>query len=992
VIVAVASLAAYGGAAALGAALGFGALGSALFGSVVAYGVGSVGRRVFGLGGSAAIATPFARPDTWLTNEPNSQSPIPVVYGERRIGGTVLFAEVNGTSNEYLDVIYGLSEGPIDAIGEMYLDDEVVPETMPADQVPGAANRVVLSLTGKIMREITILLRLVEPTDVGASSGAMTWADLQDWAAGTYDGVLSLARHWADSEDTSWQFDLTAAPFVYDGAAENLQISLTVPSSAGIGVTASVVTGPSAANGHTMLIRLSGVAVMIDEPLDFALTINATAHSPGVPQYLGVVRVNRHLGADDQVADVDLVESSTAWTAAHQLAGIAYCYVRYVFNPDRWPRGIPQASWLVRGRPVYDPRLDDTAWSDNPALAIRDQLVNARYGAGRDPSTVDDEAIAAAADYYDELVDDGAGGTEPRYTCNGVVDTGRPLKDRAESLLSCCRSWLVYAGGLYRLVPDAPAEPVMTFDESSIHGDWSIDLGANASMTNRIGAVFWDPANAWRSGSVAADNEVARSTEDAGLLLEREIQLEYTTSRSMAYRLAILALNASRLPMTVGFTAFPDGIRCLPGDIVAIDHQRPGWEQQLLRVTDMTPREDGLIEIAGRQYNEAAYDVGEILAGVTAPGTNLPTPLYVARPGQPVLSEALYATRDGGGVKVRIDIDLGVHPSAWVRGYYVDVIGPRVGAFPDLRSLPFVPAETPTTAVYDVAPGVWLVRSCAVNHMGIRSAWSDVATLEVTGLAAPPGPVTGLTAYALSGLAVLSWDSHPDLDVRIGGLIRVRIYTGTSTPTWDDGLEIGYVPGISEGDTFPLLAGWYMVKAVDSTGQESDSFASVQLEAAEHETWSLITTFAPAPTWSGSHDDTEVEADSLQLEVVDDEVAALTGTWTSSVTTDVGAIKVLRLRASITSQSFAISDLFDSRPGLIDSWPSWDGDAALVVGMRAFVLVRYSDDNSTWSTWRRFAAADVKARYLQWGVMLISGNHGHNIIVAELSVTVEELA
>lgn len=989
VIVAIAGLAAYGGAVALAAGWGFGAFASALFGSVVAYGVGYAGQRAFGLGGSSAELAPFSRANTWLSNEPNSQRALPVVYGRRRIGGTVVFADVNGARNEYLDVVYAICEGPVAQIAEMYLDDAVVPEYAPADQVEGAVDRAVLTLTGTILREITVRLRLVEGTDVSASSGSLNWLDLQTWA-GTYGGELELTRHHSESGETSWQFALAADPFAYTGDAEDLQLTLDVPRRAAAGIAVSVVEEPSPANGHTVLLRLRRVGVTWVTPVPFSIEVIATAHSPGDTEYLGIVRCNRHLGTDDQGADLDLVADSSTWSPSHRLSGIAYCHVRYVFSAHNWTRGIPQASWMVYGRPLYDPRTDDTSWSENPALAIRDLLVNTRYGAGLALGMVDDEAIAAVADYCDELVDDGSGGDEPRYACNGALDTGRTLKDRLESLLPCCRSWLVYAGGLYRLVADAPADPVMTFNEDNILGEWAIDLGENAGMANRVGAVFWDPADAWRPGSVVADNEVARSVEDNGVMLERELQLEFTVSRSMAYRMAVLALNSSRLPMTVRFTALPSGIRCLPGDVIAINHGRPGWSGQLLRVVEMLPRPDGHIEITGKQYSVAAYDHGEILVGATAPGTNLPTPLVVERPGRPQLSESLYATRDGQGVKVRLGIDLGTRAGgSWVRSYLIEVLGP---GDEDWRALAAIPVESPTSAVYDAAPGVWAVRAYAINHLGVVSAASDVSVLEVLGLSAPPAAVTGMTGYALSGMAVLFWDRHTDLDVRIGGLIRIRIYLGSGSPAWDDGLELGHVPGISEGGTFPLVDGIYMAKAVDSTGQESAAIATIAIAAAEHPAWSLLTTFSPATAWSGTHDETEVVAGALQLEEDGSEVASTAGTWTASVTTDLGAVKVVRLRASLTTHVSDLANNIDLKSSPIDSWPSFDGETSLVVGMRAYMLVRYSDDAATWSTWRRILAADVRARYLQWRVALFSGSVNHNIVVTAASVTVQELA
>jgi len=91
-------------------------------------------------------------------------------------------------------------------------------------------------------------------------------------------------------------------------------------------------------------------------------------------RYDGFIRINKHLGADDQLADSDLVSEVADWTSAHRLRGIAYLYCRLKFNSDKFPNGVPTVTATIKGKKLYDPRTDTTAWSDNPALCLRDYL------------------------------------------------------------------------------------------------------------------------------------------------------------------------------------------------------------------------------------------------------------------------------------------------------------------------------------------------------------------------------------------------------------------------------------------------------------------------------------------------------------------------------------------------------------------------------------------------------------------------------------------
>jgi hypothetical protein len=58
-----------------------------------------------------------------LLQKQGSIVPIPVVYGYRKVGGTITFAETGSTDNKYLWVAYALSEGPVEGLHEIFIDD-----------------------------------------------------------------------------------------------------------------------------------------------------------------------------------------------------------------------------------------------------------------------------------------------------------------------------------------------------------------------------------------------------------------------------------------------------------------------------------------------------------------------------------------------------------------------------------------------------------------------------------------------------------------------------------------------------------------------------------------------------------------------------------------------------------------------------------------------------------------------------------------------------
>jgi len=61
-----------------------------------------------------------------LINKQSNDASIPVVYGERLVGGTRVFVETSGTDNTYLYICLVLAEGEINDITEIRVDDKAV--------------------------------------------------------------------------------------------------------------------------------------------------------------------------------------------------------------------------------------------------------------------------------------------------------------------------------------------------------------------------------------------------------------------------------------------------------------------------------------------------------------------------------------------------------------------------------------------------------------------------------------------------------------------------------------------------------------------------------------------------------------------------------------------------------------------------------------------------------------------------------------------------
>jgi len=113
---------------------------------------------------------------------------------------------------------------------------------------------------------------------------------------------------------------------------------------------------------------------------------------------------NLHHGATSQTADPMLRASiPEAWSANHKLNGICYIAAAFDYDKKGMYKGVPQITVQVKGKKIYDPRSDTTAWSSNAALCFLDYIQNDEYGKGLATADINMTTFETAADKCDVL-------------------------------------------------------------------------------------------------------------------------------------------------------------------------------------------------------------------------------------------------------------------------------------------------------------------------------------------------------------------------------------------------------------------------------------------------------------------------------------------------------------------------------------------------------------------------------------------------------------
>ena len=86
------------------------------------------------------------------------------------------------------------------------------------------------------------------------------------------------------------------------------------------------------------------------------------------------------------------VVANSNLTTSDKFVSCAYVFMQCVFDPEKFGGGLPNVSFIVKGKKCFDPRDSSTAWTDNPALIARDYITDTVYGLKAKSSEVLDTA------------------------------------------------------------------------------------------------------------------------------------------------------------------------------------------------------------------------------------------------------------------------------------------------------------------------------------------------------------------------------------------------------------------------------------------------------------------------------------------------------------------------------------------------------------------------------------------------------------------------
>ncbi|WP_396232690.1 host specificity protein J [Acinetobacter baumannii] len=212
------------------------------------------------------------------------------------------------------------------------------------------------------------------------------------------------------------------------------------------------------------------------------------------------------------------------------------------------------------------------AYSNNPAWIYYDICTVDRYALGDrlTPLMIDKWSLYRLAQYCDEMVPDGLGGQEPRFTCNVYLQSAEGAFEILTKLAGVFRAITFWDGNSIICDADIPQDTYFTYTRANvIDGNFEYS-GTRARDRHNVVKIAWDnPANHYKTEYEFVRDE--KAIAEAGQVRILEIDAWGCTSRGQAQRAGHWALKSEQLETrTVSFKVGLDGHIPLPGKVIEV--------------------------------------------------------------------------------------------------------------------------------------------------------------------------------------------------------------------------------------------------------------------------------------------------------------------------------------------------------------------------------------------------------------------------------------
>jgi len=247
-----------------------------------------------------------------------------------------------------------------------------------------------------------------------------------------------------------------------------------------------------------------------------------------------------------------------------------------------------------------------TVWSDNPALIIRDYLLE-DFGLAEEVANINQDLFEYSAVVCDRL---SLGAKE--YTCNGSFTLDTSPEDIIRTLLSSMGGIFWNYGGQWAVVPAEYRVPRIRLDHDDLRS--GIQVATKHSRSDNFNVVrgqYRGAETLYQAEDYAEVITAIYLEQDNNIRAVSELDLLFTDTNNMAQRIARTFLRRNREQITVVASFGLGALDAKIGDNILLTVDHMGWTDKVFEVVDWRMSiadQDILVNMILRENSEAVYE------------------------------------------------------------------------------------------------------------------------------------------------------------------------------------------------------------------------------------------------------------------------------------------------------------------------------------------------------------------------------------------------
>jgi hypothetical protein len=505
---------------------------------------------------------------------------------------------------------------------------------------------------------------------------------------------------------------------------------------------------------------------------------------------------------------------------------------------------------------IWNGSFGAAQWCSDPSWILWDLLTSTRYGFGDHvkAAQLDKWAFFSASQYCSQLVPDGFGGTEPRFSCNVNMQTAEEAYKLINDMCSVFRAMPYWSTGSLTASQDRPGDSAYLFTLANVSEEGFSYSSSSRKIRPTVAVVSYYDTTLRDMAFEVVEDQAAIAKYG---VVTREISAFACTSRGQANRIGEWLLYSEQYESeVVTFSASIDaGVVVRPGQIIEISDPVKAGSRRGGRITAATTNAVTVDDASGLVAGAAAtlsviLPNGTVesrgVASISGNVVPLATPLTAAPNPNSVwvyqTSNIQTSTWRVLSVTEQEGAKYAISALAYNASKYDYIERDRPLAQRDITDLNIIPAaptnlqatETlyelsgraaakliiswqpvvgvneyrvrwrpqdgnwttstqarPDYEILDTTAGVYEVQVYSLNAALRQSIEPAKVTVQAFGKTAPPASVTGLSLIPVDGAsAIISWDRSTELDVVLGGKVLIRHSVLLSGATWSESQEI----------------------------------------------------------------------------------------------------------------------------------------------------------------------------------------------------------